>query len=200
MTPEGPWDEARATHVVEAAIRGGVNLVQLRARRSDLDHDGLLAAAKTLRELTWGSALLFVSADADTAVGAGADGLQMPEAMDSVRRTDLPSGLLIGRSVHSATAAVRAHQAGADLLIAGSVYPTRSHPGQAAAGLGLVRDVVSRFEGPVLGIGGIDESRAAEVMGAGAGGVAVISAIWDSPAPEASARVLMGCISKDAEP
>ncbi len=194
VTPPGPWDEARAAAVVAAAVRGGVNLVQMRPRGAGLDGGGLLAAAQALRDLTEGAALLFVSADPDLARRARADGVHLPESMVSTRRSDLPSRLLVGRSVHSAEAAEEAEEAGADLLIAGAVFATGSHPGEPVAGLDVVRRAAERCRAPVLGIGGIGSGNAASVMEAGAGGVAVISAIWDSPDPEGAARRLAGAI------
>ena len=194
VTPPGPWDAGRAAEVVAAAVRGGVGLVQMRPRGAGLGAAGLAGAAAALRSATAGSALLFISGDADLALGAGADGVHLPEARASTRRPDLPARLLIGRSVHSGEAAAAAAEAGADLLIAGTVFATRSHPGMAAGGLGVVRAAAARSAAPVLGIGGIGPGNAGAVMDAGAGGVAVISAIWDSPDPEGAARRLASAI------
>jgi thiamine-phosphate diphosphorylase len=86
-------------------------------------------------------------------------------------------GFLVGRSVHSLEAARRAEAEGADYLVAGPVYETRSHPGRAPAGLSLIEGITRRVRVPVLAIGGVNAGRVDEVVRAGASGVAVISAV-----------------------
>jgi thiamine-phosphate pyrophosphorylase len=74
-------------------------------------------------------------------------------------------------------AARRAEAEGAEYLIAGPVYETRSHPGLQPAGVSLIEEVTRRVRIPVLAIGGVTAGRVDEVVRAGASGIAVISAI-----------------------
>ncbi|HEU0114530.1 MAG TPA: sulfur carrier protein ThiS, partial [Thermomicrobiales bacterium] len=91
-------------------------------------------------------------------------------------------------SVHDATAARAA--AGADFLLAGHLFPTASHPGQAPLGLAGLRRIVVAAPCPVLAVGGIDAANAPAAIRAGARGVAVIGAIADARDPaEAAARL-----------
>ena len=158
---------------VEAAVGGGVDAVQLREK--DLTPDELLPLAGRLREITLGRALLLVNGPLDVALAAAADGLHLPEAAPPVERPR--PGFLVGRSVHSVEGARRAEAEGADYLIAGPVYQTRSHPNARPTGVSLIEEITSRMPIPVLAIGGLTAGRADEVVCAGASGIAVISAI-----------------------
>jgi len=172
-------DEA-LLHAVDEAVTGGVNAVQLREK--DLDHDRLLVLARRLLDVMRGRALLFVNSAADVALEVGADGVHLPEDAPGVE-----APLIVGRSVHSAEAAKRADGEGVDYLLAGPVFETHSHEGARASGVELVRRICEAVGLPVLGIGGLDYQRAATVMGAGASGVAVISAILASKEPRNAA-------------
>jgi len=174
---------------VREAVAGGVNVVQLREK--DMNAHALAALARRVKEAIGGGALLFVNTAADVALEVSADGVHLPEA-DSQR---IASGgtdkrMIAGSSVHSVEAARRAAAEGADYVVVGPVYETASHPGAAAAGVGLVSDAAAAVALPVIAIGGIDASRVAEVMAAGAAGVAVVSAILGADDAEAAAREL----------
>ena len=128
-------------------------------------------------------AAVLVSGRSDIAAAVGAQGVQL--ARDDMSPADTRRVLRhgwIGCSVHSATEASRAVKDGADFLVAGSVYPSASHPGQAAAGLELVREITG-LGVPVIAIGGMTPSRAWEAKSAGAYGVAAIRALWHAPDP-----------------
>lgn len=189
--------------VVEAAVRGGVDLVQLRVRDESSGPEGVLRLAQEVRQALGDSTLLFINRYPDVALKAGADGVHLPEADERVTRSDLPEGLLIGRSVHSPSAAQRARRAGADLLFAGAMFPTPSHPDVKPSGPDLIRDIKRSGPiaetGPVIGIGGINRSNVGAVIAAGADGVAVIGAIWGSANPEAAARQLRTSIDERRE-
>jgi thiazole tautomerase (transcriptional regulator TenI) len=95
---------------------------------------------------------------------------------------------VLGRSVHGPDGASRA--AGADYLLAGHVYPSRSKPGLPPLGLSGLAAIVAAAPCPVLAIGGITPERVAEVVRAGAYGVAVIGAIAEADDPHAAAAAL----------
>ncbi len=157
---------------VAAAVERGADAVQLREK--DLPPHDLLPLARRLREATRGRALLLVNGPPEVALECGADGVHLPEDAPPVRRPR--EWFLVGRSVHSLEAAVRAEAEGADYVVAGPVYETRSHPGRQPAGPALVEGVAGSVV-PVLAIGGVTAARVEEVVGAGAAGVAVISAV-----------------------
>ena len=175
----------RLIEAVAAAVEGGANAVQLREK--DLGTPALTALARRLREAVGGRALLIVNESADVAREVAADGLHLPADAPFAR----PVGVtLVGRSVHSVEAAVRAEREGADYVIAGPIYETASHRGVAAAGVGLVSGVVAAVSVPVIAIGGVAAARVPDVLSAGASGVAVISAILGEESPRAAASAL----------
>ena len=181
----------RLEWAVEAAVAGGVQLVQLREK--DLAADDLLPLAQRLSRLTEGAALLFVNGDVDVALACGADGVHLAETSLSVakaREIAADQPLLIGRSVHDLAGALTAQEDGADLLQAGPVYATASHPGTSPAGLKLISDVGASAELPVLGVGGVTSEHVSEVLSAGAFGVAVIRAILAAPSPYRASQQL----------
>jgi thiamine-phosphate diphosphorylase len=174
----------RLEWAVEAAVAGGVQLVQLREK--DLAADDLLPLAQRLRRLTEGAALLFVNGDVDVALACGADGVHLAETSLSVaeaRKIAAGQPLLIGRSVHDLAGALMAQENGADLLQAGPVYATVSHPGTRPAGLKLISDMSASVDLPVLGVGGVTSEHVSEVLSAGALGVAVIRAVLTALSP-----------------
>jgi thiamine-phosphate diphosphorylase len=182
-------------HAVDAAVAGGVGLVQLRER--DLSVHDLLEVAQHLRAITRGRALLFVSVDdvahLEVAVSSEADGVQLAEGPVSVkeaRRLLRGKPLLVGRSVHSIRGALEAAASGADLLVLGSVFPSLTHPDRPAIGTGLVGTVSAQVQIPVVGIGGITAANTAPVIGAGASGVAVIREVLAAPDPLQAAQRL----------
>jgi thiamine-phosphate pyrophosphorylase len=171
---------------VEEAVAGGADAVQLREK--DLPHSELAVLAGRLRSVSEGRALLVVNGPPEVALAARADGLHLPE--DAPFPDPRPEGLLVGRSVHSVAAARRAEAEGADYLIAGPVYDTPSHPVARPAGLSLIQEVAGAVAVPVLAIGGVTAGRVDELIAAGAGGVAVISAVLGQRYPRAAAAEL----------
>ncbi len=175
---------------VALAVEGGVNIVQLREK--DLPSRPLLDLAMKIRHAIDGNALLVVNERVDVALLSSADGVHLGEEAlhPSDARSLVGDGMIIGRSVHDYEGALEAQREDADYLIAGSVFATRSHPGQTPQGLPLVQRLSAKLRIPYLGIGGINAENAADVIRAGASGVAVISAILASPQPKEAARRL----------
>lgn len=173
---------------VSAAIAGGVDIVQLR----DKDEPGstLLELALALREVARPPAIFLVNERADVAIAAGANGVQLGEAAmpTSAVRPILPDGAIIGRSIHSVEGAMQAELSGADFLLVGTMFATRSHPGEEPSGPGLLERIRSaNVNTPLLGIGGITADNVAQVIRAGANGAAVITAILGSADPQREA-------------
>lgn len=175
---------------IAAAIAGGVDLVQLREK--DLPGGLLLELAAKVRERMGDRALLLVNERGDVAAALPAAGVQLGEAALPVAaaRRLLGADALIGRSVHSLEGAQAASAAGADFLVAGTMYASRSHPGEPPAGPALISQIAAAVNVPVIGIGGITAANAGQVMQAGAAGVAVITGILAAPDPERAAAQL----------
>ena len=181
----------RLEWAVEAALAGGVNVVQIREK--DMAAGALLELAERLRSITEGRALLFVNDRLDVAMACHADGVQLGEESLPVahaRRAVGTREALIGRSVHDVEGARAAADAGADLLLVGMVYGSASHPGQRPGGTALVREVTASVSAPVLGIGGVTVANAPAVIEAGASGVAVVREVLAAPSPYRAAQRL----------
>ncbi|MCL4370768.1 MAG: thiamine phosphate synthase [Chloroflexi bacterium] len=178
--------------VVAVAVEAGVGLVQLRQKQ--LSARQLLQLGSSLLEPVrrWGAALV-VNDRVDVALALGADGVQLGGGSLPVAETRrlVGQGMLIGASVHSLEGALQAEGEGADYLLLGTIFETRSHPGLEPAGPGLVSRVAGAVRVPVIAIGGIKPDNAGSVMAAGASGVAVITAILSAQdAAAATGRLL----------
>ncbi len=127
-------------------------------------------------------ALILVNDRIDVALAAGAGGIQVGVRSLSlaVARRLVGGDAQVGYSAHSAGEAAEAVAAGADFVLVGSVYSTATHPGASPAGLDLLRAARKACGGDaqVLAIGGVTPERVAEVVDAGASGVAVLSGVW----------------------
>lgn len=142
-------------------------------------------------------AALVVNDRVDVAMALGADGAHLGGGSLSVReaRQLLGGEKLVGVSVHSQEEALRAEGEGADYLVLGTVFETRSHPGLKPGGLDLVSRVTAAVRVPVVAIGGINHRNAPSVMEAGARGVAVITAILSAPDVAGATRELLQAIA-----
>ncbi len=165
-------------------------MVQLREK--DLPGGQMVALATELRHALAGRASLIINERADVAFAVGANGVQLGEEALPVEaaRQILGPDALVGRSVHSVQAAEAAKEQGANFLIVGTMFATRSHPESLPAGPALVQRIAERCSLPLIGIGGITPSNVGQIITAGAMGVAVISNILGSTDPEAAAREL----------
>jgi len=182
--------------VVKAAIEGGVNVVQLREK--DLPAGELFSLGIRLREVTRGKALFLINDRVDVAQACGADGVHLPEngLPTSIARWVMGRNALVGCSVHSVEAAAQAERDGADLVQFGTIFVSPSKPDSPPVGPELLREVADAVSVPVLAVGGVTPEKAAEVIAAGAGGAAVISAICGADDPKAAAKSLVEAMTE----
>lgn len=110
----------------------------------------------------------------------GARGLSVADARRLLWKADL-----LGASVHSVYEARAAQADGADFVLAGTIWPTASHPGRPGAGVGLIREIAA-LGIPTIAIGGVTPARVAEAREAGASGVAVVRGVWNATDPAAA--------------
>jgi thiamine-phosphate pyrophosphorylase len=186
----------------EAALAGGVDVVQLRDKGSagerehgPLEARGELAALAVLRAAAdRHGALLAVNDRADLALAAGADVLHLGQddlPVADARRI-LGPDVVVGRSTHDVTQArAAAREPGVDYFCTGPCWPTPTKPGRDAPGLDLVRATAADApQRPWFAIGGVDAERLPEVLAAGATRIVVVRAITSAADPEAAARAL----------
>lgn len=179
--------------VVEDALRGGVEIVQLRAK--DTPDDELLEVASDFRRLcSRHDALFIVNDSAGLAARVGADGVHVGQDDMSVEeaRTIVGPGRIVGLSTHSPEQITAAR---ADYIGVGPVYETPTKPGREGVGLELVREAVRSSPVPWFAIGGIDSSNVHHVLSAGAERIAVARAIANATDPQTAARELRDCLN-----
>ena len=195
VTDRHACDDRRLEDVVEAAVEGGVNIVQLREK--DLPAAELYGLALRLRKVVGSQALLLVNDRIDVALAADAHGVQLGgNGLPCEIARKLAPNMLIGRSVHDAASAGVAVASSADLLLVGTMFASRSHPGLTPAGPPLIRKVAALSTLPLIGIGGITAANATQVISAGASGVAAITAITMAPDPKDAAARLVTAVNE----
>ncbi len=187
--PGWPLEELAA-----AAIEGGAQVVQLRLKRAG-DRRLLVEGSRLSRICRRYGVPFIVNDRADVAVAAGADGVHLgPEDMPvAAARKVVGRRRLIGVSVAGPEEARSAEAEGADYLAVSPVFAT---PVKKAAPVGLEAVAAAREASglPLLAIGGINRGNVARVIRAGAGGVAVVSAISRSPDPRREAAALLAAV------
>jgi thiamine-phosphate pyrophosphorylase len=185
--------DRRPRGLLEAALRGGVDIVQLRDK--DATDDELLAAAADVRAVCADAGALFILNDRpDLVTAAGADGVHVGQGDASVAEARALVGpdRLVGLSVDAV--GQLADAGGADYLGVGPVAGTPTKPEGVPVGLELVARVAARAAVPCFAIGGIDLASAPDVARAGVTGVAVVRAIIDAADPEGAARELRAAL------
>lgn len=178
--------------VVAAAIKGGVSCVQLREKT--LDSRDFVDEARKLKQLLDDHALpLIINDRVDVVLASGADGVHLgqKDMLVADARRLLGDSAIIGVSAESVEDAVRAEEEGADYIGISPVYATATKTDTATPlGLSGIATIRKRVRLPLVGIGGIHAANIADVLAAGADGIAVISAIVAAPSPEDAARLL----------
>ena len=190
--------------VVRAAIRGGVSCVQLREKGCSTRE--FMDEARLLKALLAGTGVpLFINDRLDVALAVGADGVHLGQndlAIADARRL-VGNRMIIGISAESVADAVRAEAEGADYIGASPVFTTPTKTDTAPPlGLSGLRAIRRAVQLPLVAIGGIDADNAAQVLRAGADGLAVVSAIVSAPCPRTAAAAIRQQIetTRDEEP
>ena len=184
--------------VVEAAVRGGATLVQLREKECPASE--FLGLAIRLKAILDRLGIPLIINDAvEIAAESRAAGVHLgqADASPAEARYLLGPDAIIGLSVETPEQAESAAEWGIDYLGVGPVFSTTTKTdGGPAWGLDGLRQLRPRTRFPLLAIGGINSFNAASVIEAGADGLAVISAIVAAPDPESAARVLRTIVDR----
>ncbi|MCX6686202.1 MAG: thiamine phosphate synthase [Methanoregula sp.] len=178
--------------IARLAIEGGADVVQIRDKECSARE--LVAAGKRVREVTKRTGTLFIVNDhLDAALACGADGVHLgqDDLPVATARAIAPPGFIIGVSVGSADEARKAVEDGADYLAASPVFFTAQKTDvKIHCGLEGIRRIRAATSLPVIAIGGIGMDNVCGVIGAGADGVAVISAVVGQQDITGAARAL----------
>lgn len=184
--------------VLDQTMAAGVRAIQLREK--DLDTIDVYRLGERLLPIARErGALLIVNDRVDVAMALGADGVHLtgkslpPKEARALVGTDI----LVGVSCHGLADVEEAVSGRVDFVVLGPIYATPSKaPYGPPLGLGMLRQARAICPLPILAIGGINAHRVPEVVGAGADGVAAISAVLAAPDPEKASRDLIGAVAR----
>lgn len=185
---------------VEAALQGGVTLVQLREK--ELTQAEFLEEARQVKALCHKYQVpLIVNDNVDVALESGADGVHVGAEdvpVAEIRKRVGPE-FIIGATAKTVQQARAAQAAGADYLGVGAVYPSPTK--QAALGITKeqLKEICAAVSLPAVAIGGITAPRVAELRGSGIEGVAVVSALFAAEEIQAAAQDLRQAVEKMME-
>jgi thiamine-phosphate pyrophosphorylase len=187
--------DAMPDEFLDACLRGGVDIIQLRAK--SLDDEQLRSAGRRFGDVCAAPGALFILNDRPQLVDAvGADGVHVGQDDMSVSaaRSHVGPDRIVGLSTHSPAQISAAAAAGVDYIGVGPVYATPTKPGRQPVGHALVEYAAAHAPMPFFAIGGIDASNASEVRAAGAARIAVVRALTGAGDPESAARELRGAL------
>jgi thiamine-phosphate pyrophosphorylase len=184
--------DARPRAFLDAALRGGADIVQLRDKT--LDDAALIAAAREFRAAADAHGALFILNDRPDLVAAcAADGVHVGQDDDTpaAARAVVGSDRIVGRSTHAPAQADAAEaDPDVDYLAVGPVHATPTKAGRPAAGLEYVEYAAHTVTKPWFAIGGLDAENLHEVVARGARRAVVVRAIADADDPESAAGAL----------
>jgi thiamine-phosphate pyrophosphorylase len=190
----------RFVDTVEAAVRGGATMVQLREKETPPEEFirlGRQVLAMTRRH----GALLIINDHPAIAKEIGADGVHVGREDPPVAeaRALLGPEAIIGASCYGEVSrAVAAEHEGADYVAFGTPFPSPTKTKRTDISLGIFQEVKRQVHVPVFAIGGITIDNARQVIDAGADGIAVVSGIFAASDVEAAARALAQCFAAGA--
>jgi thiamine-phosphate pyrophosphorylase len=177
--------------LLSAALRGGVDIVQLREK--SLPRREIERAARTFRRLcdTHG-ALFMVNDDPDLARACDADGVHVgqDDIAAGEARAELGPDAIVGLSTHSEEQIAASADLPVDHISVGPIWETPTKEGRHAVGLELIEHAAEHASHPFFAIGGIDGANASRVIEAGARRLCVVRAIRDAVDPAAAAEEL----------
>jgi thiamine-phosphate pyrophosphorylase len=182
--------------VVAAVLGAGCRWVSLREK--DLPEDEqILLARQLLPRVRAASARLLLHGEARLAMLAGTDGVHLPSgSKPTAARALLGPQKLIGVSIHTVTEAEAIEPAHVDYALAGPAFETASKPGYGPEiGRKGLADIVRASRVPVLAIGGINTARVAEMIAAGAAGIAAMGGVMRSADPAREVNGLLATLT-----
>lgn len=177
---------------VEAAIRGGATLIQLREK--ELPFDAFLDEAIEMKALCERCNVpLIINDNVEIALRSGADGVHVGQ--DDMRAEDIRKmagrNLIVGVTAKTVEQALDAQAAGADYLGSGAVFGSTTKTNARPMTRETLSAICAAVDIPVVAIGGINRDNISELNGTGVSGVAVVSGIFAAEDIEAECRLLL---------
>lgn len=186
---------------IQAALEGGVTMVQLREKR--LSTQALVEEAVEIKELCHRYHVpLIINDNVEAAVASGADGVHVGITDTPVAEIRKRAGgsFIIGATAKTVAQAIAAEQAGADYLGVGAVFPSPTKQNAVRITLEQLKQICSAVSIPAVAIGGIGRENVAALAGGGMAGIAVVSAIFAEKNIQNTAAELKEMVRKVASP
>lgn len=171
-------DQTEFLNRLEAALQGGIRLVQFRA--GDLGEKTLTELSQQAKQLCRSfNARLFVNTKPETAIALDVDGVHLNSSrLMQYKCRPVAEEIWLAASVHNEAELQQAIKIDVDLLVASPVLPTPSHPGEPTLGWATFRQITEQATMPVYALGGMSEQTLAQAKAMGAQGIAGISNWW----------------------
>ncbi len=186
---------------IQAALEGGVTMVQLREKR--LSTQALVEEAVEIKELCHRYHVpLIINDNVEAAVASGADGVHVGITDTPVAEIRKRAGgsFIIGATAKTVAQAIAAEQAGADYLGVGAVFPSPTKQNAVRITLEQLKQICSAVSIPAVAIGGIGRENVAALAGGGMAGIAVVSAIFAEKNIQNAAAELKEVVRKVVSP
>jgi thiamine-phosphate pyrophosphorylase len=182
--------------VLRAALAAGCRWVSLREK--DLSDEDQIALAVTLLPIARRyDACLTLHGEAALAKACGADGVHLPAGSDAAAaRAILGPTKLIGVSLHTVTEAEAIDPKIVDYAVAGPAFETASKLGYGPEiGRKGLAEIAGAARVPIIAIGGLNATRAAEVLACGPAGIAVMGGVMRAGDPGQEAKMLLAIVA-----
>jgi 8-oxo-dGTP diphosphatase len=178
ITPE-PGDVSQFLTQLEKTLKGGIRLVQLRARA--LPEDALRPLAKEVLQLCrQHGARLLLNEAVSLAEEMGVDGVHLTSRqLMGLEQRPLGKQCLVAASCHNASELAQAHRLGLDFVVLSPVLPTGSHPEATPLGWVGFAGLLDKVSLPAYALGGMCDDHIKTAWEHGAQGVAGITGLWE---------------------
>ena len=177
--------------VTQKLVRGGIDLLQLRAKDKPLDLVRRLA--ETMLQITQQANVpLIINDHPQLLREVNAEGCHVGQDDHPVAKARELAGrsVIVGKSTHSVEQALAAEAEGADYIGFGPIFPTPTKPDAPAVGLGDLKKLRTKVKIPVFCIGGIKETNFTKVANAGGDRVCIVSDLLLAPDINARTRAI----------
>lgn len=176
---------------VEAALKGGATLLQLREK--DKTTREYIALAEKVHQLTCKYQIpLLIDDRIDVALAIGAEGVHLGQSdlpIGTARRL-LGDEMIIGATAKTVPQAIEAYEQGADYLGVGAIYPTTTKVKTVLTSTQTLDEICRAVPIPVNAIGGLNKTNLQVLEGIGIAGICVVSAIMKASDPQQEAETL----------
>lgn len=197
ITDSNGFSETEFLNRLEAALKGGATLVQLREKnRTTREYVDIAEKAHRLTEKY--NVPLLIDDRVDVALAVGAEGVHLGQTdmPICVARRLMGENAIIGATTKTVEQALEAQEQGADYLGVGAIYPTTTKVVTVLTPIETLKDICDSVNIPVNAIGGLNKDNINIFNGIGISGICVVSAVMKAPDPQKAAIELRNAFDR----